>query len=84
MFNVTTKGKQMNTKETLYKTAKLREDLPFACWDLLPGEYVSVKYFAHVYEALSGKTVPVYLIRRNLEEAWRGHVFGNALESFVL
>jgi hypothetical protein len=71
-------------KEALYKTAKIRDDLPGQLWDLQPGEYVSVKYWHHAYEAISGKHEPIYLIRRTLEEDWRGAVFGPTLKDFVL
>lgn len=71
-------------KERLYRTAIVRHDLKQSVWDCQPGDCVAVEYACHAPPSPGAKLMAVYRIKKSIDETWRGHVFAQALEQFVL
>jgi hypothetical protein len=70
------------SKLSLFKTAKTKAEV----WGIPADTIVGVQFVCFEQNARFGNRIePLYLIRANSGETWRGHVFGDAaLTDFVL
>lgn len=73
---------QTASKLNLYKTARTKAEV----WGIPAGAFVSVRFAGFARNVrFENRVEPIYMIRANGDEPWRGHVFGDsALDSFVL